>query len=425
MPQTGATLADWLARLESFSPHEIDLGLQRVQLVLQELALRPPDTVLHVAGTNGKGSSVALAQALLMQSGAAVGAYTSPHIVRYNERIAVGGSPVSDADIVAAFERIESVRGNVPLTYFEYGTLAALVVFEQHDVDVAILEVGMGGRLDAVNAVEPDAGLITNVSLDHCDWLGEDVETIAAEKAGIMRNGKPIVYASMQVPETIVRSAARFGAELILAGRDYTWEASGSAWRWRGRHNTLEGLTGPALPGPIQLVNAAGVLALIEAAGFDALLETRSVNDAFGNVSLPGRMQTVRSDRNWLFDVAHNPAAAEALADTLGRAGFDGQTIAIVGMLDDKQVEGIVTALAGVVDKWIAVNAASKRAYDVAELARRVANASNQACLEAASIDDAIAEARRVAGDSDRILVTGSFYVVGPAVETLGLYSPR
>lgn len=425
MPQVGATLADWLVRLESLSPHEIDLGLQRVQLVLQKLALQRPDTVLHVAGTNGKGSSVALAEALLMQSGAVIGAYTSPHIARYNERIAVGGSAVSDVDIVAAFERIESVRGDIPLTYFEYGTLAALVVFEQHGVDISILEVGMGGRLDAVNVVEPDAGLITNVSLDHCDWLGEDVETIAAEKAGIMRHGKPIVYASMQVPAAILRGAAETGAELVLAGRDYSWEASGNSWRWRGRHNTLENLAHPALPGPIQLINAAGVLALIEAAGFDSLFRTSSVNAAFGKASLPGRMQTACTDRKWLFDVAHNPAAAEALADTLGRAPIDGKTIAVVGMLDDKQVEGIVTALADVVDKWIAVSACSNRSYDAAELARRIANASNRACLEATSIDNAIEEARRLSDDDDRILVTGSFYVVGPALETLGLYSPR
>lgn len=425
MPQSGAALADWLARLESFSPHEIDLGLQRVQLVLDKLALEPAGTILHVAGTNGKGSSVALLQALLMKSGAVVGAYTSPHIVRYNERITVHGDAVGDDDIVAAFERIESIREGVPLTYFEYGTLAALVVFAQYKVEIAILEVGMGGRLDAVNAVEPMAGLITNVSLDHCDWLGEDIESIAAEKAGIMRSAKPIVYASARVPDAIHRHAAETGAELILAGRDYTWDVSASMWRWSGRHHELEGLVRPALQGPIQIVNAAGVLALVEAAGFDGLLDTATINDAFADVRLPGRMQTVRSDRTWLFDVAHNPAAAETLAESLRQTGSDGQTIAIVGMLDDKQVDGIVGSLAGVVDKWIAVGASSKRAYSAAELARRIANVSNCACLEAGSIDDAIKEARRMSGDSDRILVTGSFYVVGPALEALGLYSPR
>jgi len=420
-----SSLADWLTRLEGFSPHEIDLGLERVLAVLERLQLQLPSQVLHVAGTNGKGSSVALLQSLLATSHAKVGTYTSPHILRFNERIRLSGEEASDQTIIDAFARIDEVRGNTPLTYFEFGTIAALVIFASHQVDIAVLEVGMGGRLDAVNAVEPMAGLITNVSLDHCDWLGNDVEAIAVEKAGIMRSGKPTVFASPQVPLAIERRAVEIGADLVLAGRDYQWESSDKVWHWRGQTHELDGLALPSLSGPMQVVNAAGVLALLEAAGIDELLEAGTVNRAFSSVSLPGRMQSVRSDRHWLLDVAHNPAAAEALAISLNESDFGGQTIAIVGMLDDKDVAGLVLPLVHIVDKWIAVQASSPRAIAVDELARQVANASNRSCFEAQSVADAIEHARQVSTEDDRVLVTGSFYVVGPAFEALGLYSPR
>lgn len=423
MPRSG--LADWLSRLENFSPHEIVLGLDRVKKVLDRLDLTLPQHVLHVAGTNGKGSSVAMAASLLAAAGGRVGSYTSPHILRYNERIAVNGLAAADADIVAAFERIEAVRNDVPLTYFEYGTIAALCVFEQKKVDFAVLEVGMGGRLDAVNAVEPDAGLITSIALDHCEWLGDTLEAIAREKAGIMRSGKPVIYASTDVADAIIDQAAATGADLVLVERDYSWQEDPGGWQWQGRSLRLDGLALPALKGPAQLQNAAGVLALLEAAGFSDILTRETVNAALGTVSIPGRMQSVATDRHWLVDVAHNPAAADALAKALCATPTEGRTIAIVGMLNDKDVEGLVASLEPIVDKWIAVAAASPRAIAVNELARRIANAGNCACLEAASIAEALDHARRISTVSDRILVTGSFYIVGPALETLGLYSPR
>jgi len=421
-----SSLADWLTRLEGFSPHEIDLGLERVLTVLERLKLQLPARVLHVAGTNGKGSSVALLQSLLATSGAKVGTYTSPHILRFNERIRLAGEEASDQSIIDAFARIDNVRGDTQLTYFEFGTIAALVTFAAHHVDIAVLEVGMGGRLDAVNAVEPMAGLITNVSLDHCDWLGNDVEAIAVEKAGIMRSGKPTVYASLQVPAAIERRAGEIGADLVLAGRDYQWESSDKEWCWQGRTHQLDGLALPSLAGAMRLENAAGVLALIEAAGFDELLEAATVDRAFSSVSLPGRMQSVQiGGCQCLLDVAHNPAAAEALATSLDDTDFGGRTIAIVGMLDDKDVAGLVLPLVDIVDKWIAVRANSPRAIAVDELARRVANASNKACFEAQSVAQAIEHARQVSTENDRVLITGSFYIVGPALEALGLYSPR
>ena len=410
----GLSLDEWLAKIETYSPQEIDLGLERVEMLLQRLDLVLPETVFHVAGTNGKGSSAAMLDALLCTIGARVGCYTSPHLLRYNERIRLGGAEATDAQIVAAFELIESVRGDVPLTYFEFGTLAAMAVFAAADVEIAVLEVGMGGRLDAVNAIEPTAGLITNVSLDHCAWLGDDIEAVAREKAGIMRAIKPVVFAAREIPSAITERADAQGSRLIAAGRDYEWSIDGDRWSWRGANHALHDLARPSVPGDIQVQNAAGVLALLEAAGFDTLLRTDVIDDALGRLQLSGRMQAV--GENWLLDVAHNPAAGDALADTLRTQKTAGSTIIILGMLDDKDVEGVVTPLSDYVDQWIAVTADSSRAIPAEELARRIANTSKCPCLISNSLPDAIEYARDSAGTDGRILVTGSFYVVGEAL---------
>ena len=428
MHSHGLPLDEWLTQIEAVTPHEIDLGLERVDALLQRLDLDLPGTVFHVAGTNGKGSSVAMLESMLRTTGARVGSYTSPHLLRYNERICVGGIAATDAQIIAAFELIESVRGDVPLTYFEFGTLAAMAVFSRADIEIAVLEVGMGGRLDAVNAIEPTAGLITNVSLDHCAWLGDDIEAIAGEKAGIMRAIKPIVFAARDRPSTITERADALGSRLIAAGRDYEWSIDGDRWSWRGANHELHNLARPNVTGDIQIQNAAGVLALLEAAGFESLLRTDVIASALGDLQLPGRMQSV--GQNWLLDVAHNPAASAALADALGEQKVAGTTSVILGMLDDKDIEGVVAPLSGHVDQWIAVTADNPRATPARELARRVANATHRACLIADSLSDAIEVARDRAGPNDRILVTGSFYLVGPVLERLKgtptdtLYSP-
>lgn len=410
-------LQDWLRRLETLSAGEINLGLERVAEVLGRMTFEAPARVILVGGTNGKGSSVEMLRALLSGDNV-VGTYTSPHVVRYNERIVVNGLPATDDAIVGAFERVEAARGDVPLTYFEFGTLAALAVFEDAKVDTAILEVGLGGRLDAVNVVEPDASLITNVSLDHCEWLGDDVEKIGFEKAGILRPGKPAVFAAPEMPASVAAHAESLGAELLSAGRDYTWTTGDNArWSWRGKRVALSDLSVPALSGPIQLQNAAGALALVEALGLERLLEPAHVNRAFGSLRLPGRMQIIEREQKWLLDVAHNPAAAEALAASLRQLEAP-VSVAIVGILDDKDVEGIVTPLAGRVDNWIAVTASSPRAIDAAELARRVANATGKACLIAGNPDMAIERAQAMA-ECGGVLVTGSFFTVGPVIERL------
>ena len=414
----GLPLPDWLRRLETLSPNEIDLGLERVAEVLGRMDIEPPARVILVGGTNGKGSSVEMLRALLTRDNV-VGTYTSPHVVRYNERIAVNGLLATDQEIVAAFERVEAARGDVRLTYFEFGTLAALAVFEAANVDAAVLEVGLGGRLDAVNVVNPDASLITNVSLDHCEWLGDDVETIGYEKAGIMRAGKPVVFADPEMPASVAAQADKLGARLIHAGRDYSWTPDEDAcWSWHGQGVELPGLAIPALRGPMQLQNAAGALALVEALGLTQLLEPAHVNPAFSSLRLHGRMQVIEQEQRWLLDVAHNPAAAAALAASL-RQYEARAAVAIAGILDDKNVEGIVGPLAALVDNWIAVTADSPRAIDAAELARRIANETGKACLIAETTDMAVERARVMAGNGGRVLVTGSFYTVGPFLERL------
>ena len=421
---TGALhgLDDWLGWLETLSPTEIELGLDRVEEVLGRLQPSRAGRVIHVAGTNGKGSSVVMLEALFISCGERVGAYTSPHLNCYNERIRMNGAPVSDREIISAFERVETARQNVPLTYFEFGTLAALVTFGANKADTIILEVGMGGRLDAVNAIDPDAGIITNVSLDHCDWLGEDIESIAAEKAGIMRSDKPFIFGALDAPKAILTAAEKIGADLSRGGKDFDYAAeadSPGTWAWSGRRSKLSSLGMPALAGKVQLQNASAVLALIEAIGLDELLDRQLVNKAFGQLELAGRCQLFQTDKRWLLDVAHNAAAANALSDFLADTSPGGRIIAISGMLRDKDLGGIVSPLLEIVDAWVAVTAESPRALAAKELAAGIANLCDKPCLVADSLADAMQYACAQATAKDLILVTGSFYVVGPALQWL------
>jgi len=412
------SLDDWLPWLESLSPREIVLGLERVEEMLDRLAVRSPDLVVIVGGTNGKGSSVAMLEALLRGNGVRTGCYTSPHVSRYNERTRIDGQNASDEAIMAALQRVESVRRGIPLTFFEFGTLATLVAFDAAGVEAWILEVGMGGRLDAVNAVEPDASLITNVSLDHCAWLGDDVESIAREKAGIMRAGKPVVFGSSTVPAAIRDHANAIGARLLVAGREFGHETGpGDAWQWRGQAHVLRDLQRPSLTGRVQLDNASAVLALVEALGRDDLLTVARVNRALASIRLAGRFQQV--DDRWILDVAHNPGAAEVLAAQLASRPNQGRIIGIVGMLGDKDAGGFIAPLCGQVDAWIAVPIAGTRAGPAERLAREIANRCNRPCLVADDLDSAMRLADERATADDRILVTGSFYLVGPALQWL------
>lgn len=421
-PGSSNTLNDWLPWLETLSPREIVLGLDRVHTVLERLDLPRPSLVISVAGTNGKGSCAAMFDSLLGRGGMKTGCYTSPHLNFYNERIRIDGKPASDELIVTALAHIETVRGDVPLTFFEFGTLAALAAFASEGVDAWILEVGMGGRLDAVNAIEPDASLITSVSLDHCAWLGDDIESIATEKAGVMRASKPTIFGSPELPAAIPAVAMQLGTDLRVAGRDFRFEEhedDAGQWSWQGRRIVRSGLRRPALSGRIQLQNAASVLAVLEALELDDLLAVDLVNDALSTVRLDGRFQIVDAQNRWILDVAHNPGASVVLADRLREQKFRGTVTAIVGMMADKDVAGFVAPLRDIVDTWIAVTVNGSRAESASVLARKIANESQKPCRIVESATVAFQQAENSAASNDVVLVTGSFYLVGPALEWL------
>lgn len=417
----GTSLADWLSWLETLSPAAIDLGLERVVEVLQRLQLSRPERVVHVAGTNGKGSSVAMLEALYLQQNPAVGCYTSPHILSYNERIRVGGEAVSDEQILHAFKRVEAERQDVRLTYFEYGTLAALCVFERMAVTTVLLEIGLGGRLDAVNALEPDAGIITNIARDHVAWLGDDIESIGREKAGILRPHKAFVFAAEDIPHSVMRVAEELGTDLRVLGRDYQYSNSAHGrWHFSGRDTSLHDLQQPALRGEFQLRNAAGVLALVEALGDTHLLTLDTINSAFSSLRLPGRLQLIERRRRWILDVAHNAAAALELAQSLSAVASAKEVTCIIGVLDDKGIADIVEPLLSQVDEWIAVTVDSPRAIPAAEIARVIANLSGKPCIIGDSVMSACESVDAARAGERPVLVTGSFFAVGPALEWLG-----
>ncbi|ANO50897.1 bifunctional folylpolyglutamate synthase/dihydrofolate synthase [Woeseia oceani] len=411
------SLAVWLRWLETLSAHEIELGLERVQTVLQRLDLPRPRRVLHVAGTNGKGSTVAMLEALYLQRGDSVACYTSPHVVRYNERMRIQGQVLEDAEIVASLRRVEAVRDGIPLTYFEFGTLAAFVAFALRRADVWVLEIGLGGRLDAVNALDPDAAVITNISLDHCDWLGPDTESIAREKAGVMRRGIPVVYAAAQPPAAIVRIAEELAARLYVAGRDYEVSAEGGSWSYSGAEFSFTGLRKPGLHGRFQIDNAAGALTLYTL--LEGVIDPATVDRAFARLRLQGRMQRIDTTRHWLLDVAHNPGAAQVLAATLREEYPGRRLIFVMGVLADKDLAGILQPVVALADAWIAVTPANPRALPASALAARIANVANIPCRIANSVAEGLGIAERIAGDDDLVVVTGSFFTVGPATEVL------
>jgi len=415
------TLDDWLPWLETLSPREIVLGLERVSDVLNRLEIRRPELTVTISGTNGKGSSLALLEAILREQGVRTGAYSSPHVHRYNERTRIDGEPVGDGDIVAALQAVEAVRGDIPLTFFEFGTLASLVAFDKAGVEAWLLEVGMGGRLDAVNAVDSDASLITNVSLDHCSWLGDDVESIATEKAGIMRPGKPVVFGSGDVPRAIVRRAGEVGATLLLAGRDFEFSvADDGSWSWRGQRTELDDLPRPALAGNIQFRNASAVLALVEALDAGRFLDRSRVRSALTKARLDGRCQQL--GQHWILDVAHNPAAAAVLAGFLQTVDNGGNVTAIIGMLGDKDVAGFVMPLEPLVDRFVAVATGSSRGAPAEATAQRIANATGRPCRVIPALEDALESTAARLGAADRVLVAGSFYIVGPALRWIEQY---
>jgi dihydrofolate synthase/folylpolyglutamate synthase len=409
------SLHEWLQWQETLHPSSIDLCLGRVARVADHLKCRAPArVVISVAGTNGKGSCVALLEAILLRAGYRVGCYTSPHLFRYNERLRLQGQAVSDQALVDAFDRVDRARHGQTLTYFEFGTLAALDIMCAEQLDVAILEVGLGGRLDAVNIVDADVALLSSVGVDHTDWLGCDRESIGREKAGIFRPAGPAVCGDPAPPSSVREEAGRIGAGLRVLGRDFTLQQAGRGWHWQGQRGRQRDLPLPSLAGAHQLANAASVLMVLELLT-DRLPVTRKAIDAgLRWAHLPGRIETIAGKVEQVLDVSHNAQAAEALVDALRRMPLAGRTHAVLGMMRDKDAESFVRVLQPLVDRWYTVGLHIARASPPEELAARVTAVvgSAQAVSCCTTVAEALAAIQRRIGTGDRVLVCGSFHTV-------------
>jgi dihydrofolate synthase / folylpolyglutamate synthase len=414
-------LSDWLDRQQKSHPSAIDLDLTRVRSVAQRLGLlSPAHRVITVAGTNGKGSTVAFLDALLRAAGWHCGRFTSPHLVRYNERICIDGIEAEDSSLVASFERIDAARGDTTLTFFEYNTLAALDLFARAAVDVAVLEVGLGGRLDATNIIDADVGVVCSIGFDHVDWLGDSLEKIGREKAGIFRAGRPAVLGSNDMPASVWQVIDEIGARPFAPGRQYHLRVQAGTWDFECGAVHLTGLPLPSLGGAHQVGNAASALAALAAADFGVALTQATVSKALRETRIAGRFQRVAGDVEWILDVAHNVPAAEILRDNLRRLPRARRTYAVCGVLGDKDIRGITALIGAEVDGWILANLDGPRAVSADQLARQLP-AGAIVLARAADVAEACRIARSTASAGDRVLVFGSFLAVGPALEFLGL----
>ncbi len=414
------TLADWLELQQRAHPRSIDLGLERVGRVARALDVaRPRVPTYIVGGTNGKGSTVALIDSMLRAAGLATGAFMSPHLVRYNERIRIGGDEAPDAELVQAFDAIDRARGGTTLTYFEWSTLAALHLFRERRVDAQVLEVGLGGRLDATNLLDADVAVLCSVGDDHHDWLGPTLEDIGREKAGIFRHGRPAVLGSSAMPASVRDEIARIGAIARVAQRDFDWSLEGARWAWRSAARTLADLPPPALAGEAQYANAAAAIAALDAG--PVAVTRDAVARGLAAVRLAGRFQVVPGEIEWIVDVAHNAPAAAVLARNLAARASNGRTIAVAGFLGDKDVAAIGRALRAQVDVWVIASLPPPRGLDGAQVVEQLGVGAGAAAL-CDSVAGACREARSLARPGDRIVAFGSFLVAGPALEWLRLY---
>lgn len=408
------TLAEWLRWQENLHPRRMDMSLDRVRVVADRLGLYPfPARVITVGGTNGKGSCALLLETML-RGDHRVGTYTSPHLQRYTERIRIDGAEVDEAMLCHACAAVEAARGETPLTYFEFGTLAALRVFRDASVDTAVLEVGMGGRLDATNALDPDVAVITSIGLDHCDWLGHDRDAIAGEKAGIFRTGVPAICADRDPPASLLAAAADIGAELRLIDRDFEMAAGDEVWRWTDWQDRAAAF--PPLPEALP-DNLAAALAALTAFGEFPDDETTAARLA--GFAAPGRRQVVPGPVEMVFDVGHNAEAAGVFADWLARRPATRRTHAVIGMLAGKPVAPLVRSLSPHVDYWYAAGLPqTDRGLDGETLAAELPSGTEAF----ADVAAALSAARAAAQTGDRIVVCGSFYTVGAAMDALETY---
>jgi dihydrofolate synthase/folylpolyglutamate synthase len=413
------TLQDWLAHCERLHPKSIDLTLTRSQRVHDALGLHFEAPVITVAGTNGKGSTCAMLESIALAAGYRVGLYIKPHLVHFEERCRVNGKPVSTDALLPHFEAVEAARGDTTLTYFEFTTLAILRCLSQQPLDLVILEVGLGGRLDAVNTVDTDCAVITSIDIDHTEYLGPDRESIGREKAHVMRAGKPAIVSDPMPPASVIAHAQAVGADLWLVGRDFNHGGDRQQWHWAGRGRRYNGLAYPSLRGANQLLNAAGVLAAFEALRERLPVPAQAIRQGLATVELPGRFQIVPGQPTLVLDVAHNPHAVAALAANLDAMGFFPRTHAVFGAMHDKDLTGVVQRLAPIVEHWYCTDLPLPRAARADALARVVQAVQPQGEVSThASPAQALAAALGRADPADRILVFGSFLTVGGVLES-------
>ncbi|MBA5607889.1 bifunctional tetrahydrofolate synthase/dihydrofolate synthase [Duganella sp. FT3S] len=411
------TLPAWLALLESrHAETVINMGLERVRAVKDRMALAFTCPVIMVAGTNGKGSTCAMLESMLLRAGYKVGLYIKPHFLDFNERARVNGELASDAQLVASFNAVEAARGDTPLTYFEFTTLAICQLLAHAGMDVVILEVGLGGRLDAVNVIDADVAIVTSVDIDHADYLGDTREAIGFEKAGIFRAGKTAICSDPVPPQSLINHAHAIGADLWLMGRDFNYSGDKQQWNYGGRGQRRNALAYPSLRGANQLLNASAALAALEALRLELPVGAQEVRTGLVTVELPGRFQVLPGRPSVILDVAHNPHAAAALNQNLGNMGFHPYTYAVFGSMHDKDIDGVIAAMSEHVDHWCLTGLPSPRAASASELAAKVQIVQPERPERTINCFDdpaqAYANAISRAGENDRIVVFGSFLTV-------------
>jgi len=415
------TLTQWLDWQERLHLSSIDLGLDRVSQVAVEMNLiKLPMPVITVAGTNGKGSTVAILDSIYRAAGYKTGCYTSPHLLRYNERICLGGSQSSDEDLCEAFAAIDHARGDISLTYFEFGTLAAAYLFKKHQVDVAIFEVGLGGRLDAVDLWDASIALITNVDIDHVDWLGDDREQIGVEKAGIMRKGQTVVCGDTNPTESMRSEATRIGANLLQLGADFSWAKDSGSNHWTYIENNGEAVTyaSPYLRGKFQLNNASSAITLVNNFKHQLPITEEQIKQGLSQASVLGRLQKLADSPEILVDVAHNPQSAKALGEYLSNNPIQGRTVALFSALIDKDLEGIVTPVSEYFDEWHLVQLHGPRAYNNDQLLDELnAFGLQKTFKKHADFETALKFLQNHLKSQDRVVAFGSFLVVSGVMQ--------
>ncbi len=410
------TIQEWLVYIEALHPKSIAMGLDRVQAVASKLSLIPSFPIITVAGTNGKGSTCEMLSRIYSEAGYKVGCYTSPHLIRYNERVRVNHQEVSDQDLCMAFEAVEAARGDIALTYFEMGTLAAMWHFCRANLDVVILEVGLGGRLDAVNIFEPACAIVTTVDLDHMEYLGETREKIGFEKAGVFRANKLAICGDENPPESLLNYAETIGADLKLINRDFQVKKTGQGWQYSDEALVLQ-LPVLGLAGEFQLANAACAICTVHHLKYIFPVSQANIHAALGAVRLTGRFQQVQSKPQIIVDVAHNPHAATSLAQNLQSTPCAGRTLAVFAMLADKDIEGVVSAVAPCISRWYIADIQAARGAKALDLQKTLVRQVNQSSVRL--FDDvgmALAAACKDADKNDRIIAFGSFYTVADAI---------